>query len=420
MRIRSSGSSLHFLDLIQDSQKVQLILRQENFSSPISEILENLQKGDIVEGVGFPGRSKSGELSCKLYKLQILTPCLINLPDDKIGIKNPDLRATKRHLDLIANPESYQIFKLRSKIISRLRNFLEEREFMEVETPILSELSGGAIARPFKTRGDKGLALRIAPELYLKRLLIGGFDRVFEIGKQFRDEGIDSTHNPEFTSCEFYAAYTDLNEMAELLQKLLKDLAVLTMEYTNELKFQEEFQRIDLINELEKITGEVIDPCDPKSFLNPEILNHLPKEHWGCLNPTKIFDKLVSLLIEPKCIQPTFLFGHPTFTSPLARENCNRPGISDRFELFVNGRELANAYGELNDPCEQFKRFEFQNFNRKDYGDNDKEIPEADEEFIEALRVGMPPATGCGIGIDRLVMLLTNQKQIRNVLLFPL
>lgn len=415
MRIRSSGNNLHFIDLIQNSEKVQLIIRQDNFNQPISEILNGVQKGDIVEAIGFPGRSKSGELSCKVNNFKVLTPCLINLPDDKIGIKNPDLRVSKRHLDLIANPESYSVFRARSRIISGLRSFLEAEDFMEVETPILSNLAGGAVAKPFTTlhssQGGRVLSLRIAPELYLKRLVIGGFDRVFELGKQFRDEGIDSTHNPEFSSCEFYSSYSDLEEIASLLERLLKNLGNICGSFL----FSSHFKRINIIPELERITKTRIDPSDPESFLQTKLLKHLKPEHEN-LAPGKIFDKLVSTLIEPNCMEPTFLFGHPTFVSPLAKECLGNPGISDRFELFVNGCELANAYAELNDPEEQIRRFRFQAALKS----NDSEIPEADEEFIEALKAGMPPTTGCGIGIDRLVMILTGQKHIRNVVLFPL
>lgn len=421
MRIRSSGSNLHFIDLIQNSQKVQLILRQDNFpGQPLCRLLEGVQKGDIIATGGFPGRSQSGELSCKVDEFRVLTPCLLNLPDGKSGgITNPDLRASKRHLDLIANPGSYATFLARSRIISGLRSFLETRDFIEVETPILSDLCGGAVARPFGTRlssqGGRRLSLRIAPELYLKRLVIGGFDRVFEVGKQFRDEGIDSSHSPEFTSCEFYAAYTDLQETASLLEALLRHCSG---SLGGAGVFPDsEFKRIEIIPELERLTGEGIDPADPDSFLKPALLARLKPDQRG-LPPAKVFDKLVSALIEPSCIEPTFLFGHPTFVSPLARECADRPGVADRFELFVGGRELANAYAELNDPGEQASRFRSQAAAQR--AADDGEIPDADEEFVEALRVGMPPTTGCGIGIDRLVMLLTNQKQIRNVLLFPL
>lgn len=414
MSIRSSGNRLHFIDLLQNSQKVQLILRQENFSQPLPQLLAKVQKGDIVEAIGFPGRSKSGELSCKLDHFQVLAPCLINLPDDKIGIKNPDLRASKRHLDLIANPESYTIFKMRSRIISKLRRFLENKNFIEVETPILSDLSGGALAKPFKTRlgNDRLLNLRIAPELFLKRLVIGGFDRVFELGKQFRDEGIDATHNPEFTSCEFYAAYTDLNEIVEMIQELFSELA----SFTN-FSIDLPFKRINLIEELERLTGTLIDATNPESFLQPALLSHLPIEQRN-LSPARTFDKLVSHLIESKCIEPTFIFGHPIFVSPLARESPKKPGTAERFELFVQGREIANAYAELNDPIEQARRFKFQAAQKAQ--ESDPEIPEGGEEFVEAMRTGMPPTTGCGIGIDRLVMLLTGQQHIRNVLFFPL
>lgn len=412
MNIRSSGTRLHFIDLLQSNRKVQLISRMES-------LLEIVRKGDLIEAVGFPGRSQRGELSCRLEGLTVLAPCLINLPDDKIGIRNQDLRCTKRHLDLIANPDSYNVFRARSKVVSTIRRFLETRGFMEVETPILSGLSGGAIARPFRTLQSshgRELSLRIAPELYLKRLVIGGFDRVFELGKQFRDEGIDSTHNPEFTSCEFYAAYTDLNEIATMLKDLFAELAV---EHSSVLK-SSEFKTIDLVSELERLGGVRIDPQDPQSFLQSKLLALLPADPQSTpthpLSPAKVFDKLVSHLIEPQCIAPTLLYGHPIFTSPLAKESSGRPGISDRFELFVDGRELANAYSELNDPVEQSARFRLQS-ERKE---GDGEVPEADEDFVEALRAGMPPTTGCGIGIDRLVMLLTGQTQIRNVLFFPL
>ena len=415
-RIRSSGNNLHFIDLIQNSQRVQLILRQENFpQQALPKILEGVRKGDIVATCGYPGRSQRGEPSCKVDEFQVLTPCLLNLPDDKVGIKNADLRASKRHLDLIANPDSYATFRARSRILSGLRSFLEGEDFVEVETPILSDLCGGAVAKPFKTRlsaqGDRMLNLRIAPELYLKRLVIGGFDRVFEVGKQFRDEGIDATHNPEFTSCEFYAAYTDLQEMSKLVERLVKHLGDIC---GSPGAFPQEFKRIDIVPELEKLTGVEVDPSDPQSFLQPALLGLLkPAQQGGPLPPAKVFDSLVGALIEPKCIEPTFLCGHPIFVSPLARECPGRPGISDRFELFIEGRELANAYAELNDPEEQARRFRLQRA-------TDRDIPEADEEFVEALKAGMPPTTGCGIGIDRLVMLLTGQKHIRNVLLFPL
>lgn len=352
-----------------------------------------------------------------MEEFKVLTPCLVNLPDDKIGIKNPDLRATKRHLDLIANPESYEVFMKRFKIISSIRRFLEKRNFVEVETPILSDLFGGAVAKPFKTRlsaqSDRQLHLRIAPELYLKRLVIGGFDRIFELGKQFRDEGIDSSHNPEFTSCEFYAAYTDLEEVVKMIEDLFMELASLT----DSNLFTTPFKRLNIIEELERITGLSIDPTNPQSFLQPALLSHLPPEQRN-FSPSKTFDKLVSNLIESKCIDPTFLFGHPIFISPLAKESTSRPGTADRFELFVQGREIVNAYSELNDPVEQERRFKLQA--KQKAKESDAEIPEGDEGFVEALKVGMPPTTGCGIGIDRLVMLLTEQHQIRNVLLFPL
>lgn len=418
--IRTSGTNLHFLDMSQNCRKVQLILRQESFCGEISQVMQEMNKGDIVEAVGLPSRSKRGELSCRVESLSRLAPCLVNLPDEKIGIKNAQLRARKRHFDLIANPESFRVFQKRSVIVSRLRGFLESRGFLEVETPILSDLSGGAVAKPFRTKlsahQDRPLCMRIAPELYLKRLLIGGFDRVFEIGKQFRDEGIDASHNPEFTSCELYAAYTDLEEMISLLEDLFTCLDGIASLNSTSLKMP--FKRIDVMQELRRITGISLDPCDPEMWLDTRLLEKYkitPKGNTP-ITPSRVFDKLVGTLIEPTCQQPTLLYGPPLFTSPLARSCPNNPGIADRFEVFVQGRELANAYVELNDPEEQAKRFEAQAGN----GDSSGEIPPADEDFIDALRTGMPPTTGCGIGIDRLVMLLTGQTHIKNVLLFPL
>lgn len=408
--IRSSGKRLHFIDLLQDGHKLQLIFNQSN----ASEIVQNIRKGDIVEASGFAGLSQTGQLSCKLSSLKVLTPCQLNLPDAKIGLKDPELRCRQRHLDLLANPHSLRTFKARSRIISQLRRFLEERDFLEVETPILSQVAGGATARPFKTSPDENpstsLSLRIAPELYLKRLIVGGMERIFELGKQFRDEGVDSTHNPEFTSCELYAAYFGLDEMAAMIEEVWAYLN------ENNTTFGKTFQKLDIFDEINTRTGLKLKPSAEleEQLKSSEIekFTSLPSD----APVSRIFDRLVGRFVEPLCQQPTLLFGHPIFTSPLAQADPQNPFLAKRFELFVGGRELANAYAELNDPQVQLLRFQ-QQAKLKQAGDN--EVPPADFDFVKALEAGMPPTTGCGIGIDRLVMLLTGNKSIRDVILYP-
>ncbi len=396
---------MHFLDLLQDGHKVQVILQGS---------IDSLRKGDIIEVAGTPGRSQTGQLSCKVHNFSLLTPCLTNLPDEKVGLKDAEIRCRARHLDLIANPSSFATFRARSRIIAQIRAFLSARDFMEVETPIISALAGGATAKPFKTTPAASpsteLLLRIAPELYLKRLVIGGFDRVFELGRQFRDEGVDSTHNPEFTSCELYSAYTGLDEMAQMIEQLWFDLVPQGNNLTRT------FQKMYIFEELKSKAGLQLrlDESLPEQLKRPEIahLAQLPEE----APVSRIFDRLVSRFVEPLCQEPTLLFGYPLFTSPLARAELQNPVLAARFELFVAGREVANAYAELNDPQAQLVRFREQARMRTA---GDDEIPAADEDFLKALEAGMPPTTGCGLGIDRLVMLLTSSASIRDVIFYP-
>jgi lysyl-tRNA synthetase class 2 len=359
--------------------------------------------------------------------LEILTPCLVNLPDSKTGLSDPELRVAKRHLDLLANQESRAVFRTRSRIISCIRRFLDEREFMEAETPILAKQAGGAIARPFCTSkalangSQEPLVLRIAPELYLKRLLVGGFDRVYELGRQFRNEGVDATHNPEFTSCEFYAAYTSIEETQKMVEELLRQLA----ELTGKLDAFKGFRCIDVVRELRQCHGIAIDPSDPESLLSESVLRHLSFTKATAPSPAKVFDRLVGKYIEPLSHdRPTFLYRPPLFTSPLARADAEDPSLAARFELFYRGHELVNAYQELTDPFEQHRRFLAQQATKTAAGastasDEALEIPDGDEEFVDALECAMPPATGCGIGIDRLIMILCGRSHIRDVILFP-
>ena len=326
------------------------------------------------------------------------------------------MRCRARHLDLLANPSSFATFRARSRIIAQIRAFLSARDFMEVETPILSSLAGGATARPFKTAPAASpsteLLLRIAPELYLKRLIIGGFDRVFELGKQFRDEGLDSTHNPEFTSCEFYAAYTGLDEVAQMVEQLWSEL----LDCVPECRLPRVFQKMNIFDELRLRTGINLCPNEtlPEQLQSAEIvkLAQLPENAPA----SRVFDRLVGRFVEPLCTHPTLLFGHPLFTSPLAQASPQSPALAARFELFVAGKEVANAYAELNDPRAQLSRFREQ---ARMKAAGDEEIPAADEEFLGALDAGMPPTTGCGLGIDRLVMLLTSSASIRDVIFYP-
>lgn len=384
--------------------------------------IDSFRKGDIIEARGLAGRSQTGQLSCKASELSLLTPCQANLPDEKIGLRDSELRSRMRHLDLIANPRSMATFQARARIIARVRSFLQAREFMEVETPILSALAGGATARPFRTHSAAAqqqqttdLFLRIAPELFLKRLVVGGFDRVFEVGKQFRDEGVDSTHNPEFTSCELYAAYTGLDEMASMVEELWAEL-VDCVPGANASFPMKKFQKRHIFDELLRHSGLKLVPDETLQ----QQLQTTQVSQLAQLPPStpvsRIFDRLVSRFVEPLCTEPTLLYGHPLFTSPLAQGDAQNPNLAARFELFISGREVANAYAELNDPAAQLRRFKEQARMRTA---GDDEIPPADNDFLKALEAGMPPTTGCGLGIDRLVMLLTQSSTIRDVIFYP-
>lgn len=396
-----------------------------------------VKRGDVVGFHGFAGTSNKGELSVYAEDIVILTPCLRLLPDKHHGVKDLEVRYRQRYLDMMYNLEVRETFILRSKIVSGLRRFLDDRGFTEVETPMMAMLTGGASAKPFETYHndlDLKLFLRIAPELYLKQCVIGGLDRVYEIGKNFRNEGIDMTHNPEFTGLEFYMAYADVYDLMDMTEELLSEL-VLKLKGTHKTLYHKEgkdkapleinwappYRRVNMIEELERKLGEPL-PC-PTTFDTPEAVVTLKalcdKHNVKCSPPqtaARLIDKLVGHFIEPDCISPTFLCEQPVIMSPLAKPHRSKPGLTERFELFAAGMEVCNSYTELNNPLLQRQRF-MEQMAAKDQGDD--EAQDFDEGFVTALEYGLPPTGGWGIGIDRLTMFLSDHNTIKEVLLFP-
>ncbi|KAL8470734.1 hypothetical protein ACS0TY_033338 [Phlomoides rotata] len=483
MNKRSSSLKLIFYDLHQGGAKVQVMadardsdLDEEEFARFHSSV----KRGDVVGIIGFPGKSKRGELSIFPKTFTVLSHCLHMMPRPKLGpgsdnakntevwapgstrnpeayiLKDQETRYRQRYLDLMLNVEVREIFRTRSRIISYMRRFLDERDFLEVETPMMNMIPGGAAARPFVTHHNElnmRLFMRIAPELYLKELVVGGLDRVYEIGKQFRNEGIDLTHNPEFTTCEFYMAFADYNDVMQLTEDMLSgmvkeltggyiikyhanglDKDPIEIDFTppfryvilclfdngmQDVTFFFIFRRIDMIDELEKMANLNI----PKDLSSDEANKYLAdaclKFDIKCPPPqttTRLLDKLVGHFLEETCTNPAFIMNHPEIMSPLAKWHRSKPGLTERFELFINKHELCNAYTELNDPVVQRQRFADQ---LKDRQSGDDEAMALDETFCTALEYGLPPTGGWGLGIDRLTMLLTDSQNIKEVLLFP-
>ncbi|PJF19090.1 Lysine--tRNA ligase [Paramicrosporidium saccamoebae] len=420
LSFREMGSRLIFFDLYHDGEHVQVIISKDYYSSCANDFdkcINSLQRGDLVLVDGNVCRTRAGELSVKAKKVEISAPCITNVPDIKAPEMNPEHRSRTRHLDLLSRPANLRHFKTRSAIIKHLRQFLSDRDFVEVETPILSSKAGGAAARPFVTRMDAlGLPvyLRIAPELFLKQLIIGGFDRVFEIGKVFRNEGIDATHNPEFTSLEMYQSFASCSDMMKLSEELLPHLSQLvadseSIEYQGQvIDFRGPYKRISVVPFLEEKLETCFDLSNEQDTRR-KLLSavKLLGIRYDPSNQTLsyLFDKLIGHLIEPLCIQPTFIVMHPLIQSPLSREHSENHLLSARFELFVAGKELMNGYSELNNPQQQAERFVSQLEERQN---GNSEAHPSDAEYVEAMKAGMPPTAGCGIGVDRLVMLLTN------------
>lgn len=415
MAIRGHGKS-SFCDLRDESGRIQLFAKLDGLGEENYEQFKKLDVGDIVGVEGECFLSRTGEQSVRVAKITLLSKILQVLPEKWHGLKDIEIRYRRRYVDLIANPEVRESFKLRSSIVSSIRHFLEERGFIEVETPMMQAIPGGARARPFVTHHealDTDLYLRVAPELYLKRLLVGGFEKVFEINRNFRNEGLSVKHNPEFTMIELYQAYADLRDMMEITESMISQLveelhsSSQTKYGELDLDFTRPWKRIAFYDALQDKTG-----IDWKTANILEAAKQLAAfEIKKGMTDADILNELFDHYVEPQLDQPTFIYDYPLVLSPLAKRNPD--GVTaDRFELFISRMELANAFSELNDPVDQRERM----MKQKEIIGDSKQI---DDDFLLALEYGMPPAGGLGIGIDRLVMLLTDKHSIRDVLLFP-
>ncbi|MDN5620387.1 MAG: lysine--tRNA ligase [Psychrobacter sp.] len=413
--------------VIQDmTGRIQLYVARKELDEETRASIKSLDLGDIVGVSGYIGRSGKGDLYVHIEEITLLTKTLRPMPNKFHGLADVEARYRNRHLDLMTNETTRDTFMVRSQIISGIRQFMLNERFMEVETPMMHPIPGGAVARPFETHHnalDMPLYLRIAPELYLKRLVVGGFERVFEINRSFRNEGVSTRHNPEFTMIEFYQAYADYHDLMDLTERMFNQLAIDVLG-TTEITYQEEaislkapFARLSMSDAIAKYAKDFdmsrIDDRDYLAQYASVTLKQQVKEVFGVGKlKTIIFEETA----EHQLRQPTFITEYPAETSPLARRNDDNPEITDRFELFIGGRELANGFSELNDPADQAERFRGQ-VAEKDAGDD--EAMHFDEEYIEALSYGLPPTAGEGIGIDRLVMLFTDSASIRDVILFP-
>jgi len=423
MAINKMGKS-SFVRFKDGSDQLQVYLQKNRLGDEIYSLFKKLDIGDFIGVKGPLFQTRTGEWTLLAQEFRLLSKAVRPLPEKFHGIKDPEKRYRQRYLDLIMNEDSRQIFIKRSKIVSAMRRFFEEKGFMEVETPMMQPLPGGAEATPFKTWHNAlgmELFLRIAPELYLKRLVVGGFEKVFEINRNFRNEGVSARHNPEFTMVEFYQAYADYEKLMDLTEEMFESIAKqisgsTKIEYQGDIiDFKRGWQRFSMIDSLTKIGG--IDSSiisDTQLLLDFAKKNNIQitkKDRHG-----KILTKLFDILVEPKLIQPTFITGYPVEVSPLSRKNDVNPELTDRFELFIAGREIANGFSEINDPEDQNNRFLMQ-VRQRDEGNSEAHI--MDSEYVEALEYGMPPTAGEGIGIDRLVMLLTDSPSIREVIFFP-
>ncbi|WP_338755709.1 lysine--tRNA ligase [Moraxella lincolnii] len=415
-----------FMVLQDMTGRIQLYVARKELNDDTLALIKSLDLGDIVAVNGHIGRSGKGDLYVHIETLELLTKSLRPLPDKFHGLSDTEARYRSRHLDLMTNDDSRHAFIVRSQVIAGIRKFMLGERFMEVETPMMHVIPGGAVARPFVTHHnalDMPLFLRIAPELYLKRLVVGGFERVFEINRNFRNEGVSARHNPEFTMIEFYQAYADYQDLMKLTEEMLETLANDILG-TTELNYQQEaislkapFVRLPMTKAIEKYAQNFdMSKINDRAYLADYVKNELNQEVKDIFGIGKLQTIVFEETAETRLRQPTFITEYPAETSPLARRNDANPQITDRFELFIGGREIANGFSELNDPIDQAERFR-QQVAEKDAGDD--EAMHYDAEFIEALEYGLPPTAGEGIGIDRLVMLFTDAPSIRDVILFP-
>jgi lysyl-tRNA synthetase class 2 len=423
MSKRGMGKS-SFCDLQDRDGKIQLYVKINDLGAEKYEEFKKLDLGDIIGITGFVFKTHMGEISVHVETYELLSKSLRPLPEKFHGLKDPDTRYRQRYLDLIANPDVKKTFIIRSRVISAIRRFLDERDFLEVETPILNTIPGGATARPFITHHntlDIDMYLRIAPELYLKRLIVGGLERVYELGRMFRNEGMDIKHNPEFTMMEVYQAYTDYHGMMELSENMISSVAQEVLGTTKvnyqgqEIDLTPPWTRLTMTDAVRKFAG-----VDFNEIETDEQARKIALQKGLTLEGNPVRGEILSLMFEefaePNLIQPTFILDYPVEVSPLTKRKPSQPELTERFELFITGREFGNAYSELNDPIDQKERFVAQ-VKKREAGDEEANM--MDEDFVIALEHGLPPTGGLGIGIDRLIMLLTDSFSIRDILLFP-
>ncbi len=425
---RMMGKSA-FFDIHDGSGKIQLLFQDIDrldkwLDKAHLELFNDLDIGDIIGVEGITLRTKTGEPTVWVGVFTLLAKSLQPLPEKWHGLSDVDMRYRQRYLDLISNPETKETFKVRSQVIAAIREFLNQRGFLEVETPVLQPSAGGALARPFITHHyalDQDFYLRIATELHLKRLIIGGFDKVYELGRIFRNEGISTKHNPEFTTLESYEAYTDYNDVMKMLEEMVSGISQKVLDTAkvqfgaHTINLEPPWRRINLREAITQSSGIDFENFPDADSLRAEMLR-LKMEVDPQKDRGRLVDELISTFVEPNLMQPTFLLDYPIEMSPLAQKKPDSEHLVERFEAFAGGMEIANAFTELNDPVEQRRRFQQQKRQRQS---PDEEIETIDEDFLLALEYGMPPTGGLGVGIDRLVMLLTNQQSIREVILFP-